>query len=272
MNNNNNKKMESLINNLVLDSKGKVNVKKTLITSGLCISATNIGKLNAILDKMNIQRNARKTKNNSVPAIYELVCSGSGKKYIGSSLRPDLRHLVHKFWLNNWFKFGSSNIFFGHDVFIQDIEKYGVGSFQFNIISSHPEITSLELKKLEAEYISGFDKEDLYNINLNGHYRTDIVFGMEGVNEEFKKMKDEINELCETRKQLYTDKTEFTKEYSKLRADESVIQTKSLYVAAIDQLSGLIKKKKVIMKEKLESLQKYYSMVIQKPDSLLFGE
>lgn len=97
------------------------------------------------------------------PAVYEIVCSGSGRRYIGSSLRPDLRRAVHLYYLKNYWKFDSSNVFFANLELAEDVKKYGVDSFYMDILISAPDADSAELVKLEREYLSKLTRKKSYN-------------------------------------------------------------------------------------------------------------
>lgn len=97
------------------------------------------------------------------PAVYEIVCSGSGRSYIGSSTRPDLRRAVHLYWLKNYWKFHSSNVFFGNLAVAEDVKTYGVDSFYMDIVISAPGASSAELLKLEKDYLAKKARRKTYN-------------------------------------------------------------------------------------------------------------
>ena len=100
------------------------------------------------------------------PSIYEIVCTSSKFRYIGCSMRPDLRRAVHLYWLKNYWKWGNSNVFFGNVKLARDVEKYGVQSFQMNILKSFPsDISIKDLKIAEAEFLRTNKIKKMYNRN-----------------------------------------------------------------------------------------------------------
>lgn len=100
------------------------------------------------------------------PAIYEIVSKSTKRRYIGCSVRPDLRRAVHLYWLKNYWKWGNSNVFFGNIQLARDIEKYGVEDFYLNIIKSFPKETTIkELKLAEAEFMREHQIKKSYNRN-----------------------------------------------------------------------------------------------------------
>ena len=99
-------------------------------------------------------------------AVYEIVCSGSGNRYIGSSTRPDLRRANHYYWVKQPWKYGISNVYFGNKKLWRDVQKYGYESFYCEIIHSRPGWTNEQLEVLEQEVIDKADKRKLYNTRL----------------------------------------------------------------------------------------------------------
>ena len=100
------------------------------------------------------------------PSIYEIVCKSTQRRYVGCSMRPDLRRAVHLYWLKNYWKWGNSNVFFGNIQLARDVEKYGVQDFYLNILKSFPEDISIsELKKEEAEFFREHKIKKMYNRN-----------------------------------------------------------------------------------------------------------
>lgn len=98
-----------------------------------------------------------------VPGIFEIRCIGSGRRYIGSSIKPHLRRATYYYFLRNPMKLETSNIFFGNKRFLADLEQYGVEAFEFHMLSSHPGATDTQLNDIKWKLISAIDKSMLYN-------------------------------------------------------------------------------------------------------------
>lgn len=98
------------------------------------------------------------------PAVYAIVCSATGRMYIGSSKRPDLRRAVHLYWLKNFYKWGISNVFFGSLKVAEDVIKHTHEAFYMTIIKSMPGATTLQLQEEEDKIIAKHDPEILYNL------------------------------------------------------------------------------------------------------------
>lgn len=110
------------------------------------------------------------------PAVYAITNSITGRKYIGSSARPDLRRAVHLYWLKNYFRYGVSNIFFGNIAISHDVRKYGVESFYMEILKSCTGMSKLELLKEESKFIKQY-KDDIYNsVSHDGNHRKSSRF------------------------------------------------------------------------------------------------
>lgn len=98
------------------------------------------------------------------PAIYAIVCEATGRKYIGSSMRPDLRRAVHLYWLKQPWRWGISNVFFGHKQLLKDVQKHGVESFYCEILESIPDARkNSDLWEAEQRHIEQYSAKDLYN-------------------------------------------------------------------------------------------------------------
>lgn len=102
--------------------------------------------------------NDRKT-----PGVYEIICKPTGKRYVGSSKRPDLRRAVHYFWLKNVNEDGLSNIFQNNREIAEDIKKYGPDAFYMEIVKQVPDASRKDLEAEEAEYMAKVE-DKLYNI------------------------------------------------------------------------------------------------------------
>lgn len=113
--------------------------------------------------------------------VYAIVCEGSGRMYIGSSMQPDRRRAVHHYWLKRYWEFGTSNIFFGSKSVAEDVEKYGVNNFQLEILKSMPDATDSELRLAEAEIIESHPREMLYNRLevTSSSYKKSIFYNLE---------------------------------------------------------------------------------------------
>lgn len=129
------------------------------------------------------------------PAVYSIVCTGSQRRYIGSSVRPDLRRAVHSYWLLNPTKWGNSNVFFGIPSFIKDINKYGYESFQMEIIKTFDpdNFSQEELLNAEKEEIEKADPSFLYNATINPCSE----FKYTGLGYRFYFIEDEMRQLIE---------------------------------------------------------------------------
>lgn len=102
------------------------------------------------------------------PAVYAIVCEGSGKMYIGSSKTPLLRRSVHLYWLKNPDEEGTSNIIKGNMEILADLEKYGWESFYFEILEVVDTGIRADLIAVEREMME-LNRNKLYNL-----YRADM--------------------------------------------------------------------------------------------------
>jgi hypothetical protein len=99
-----------------------------------------------------------------LPAVYSIVCKTSGRKYIGSSMTPDLRRAVHLYWLKNYWKWGCSNIFFGSKAVKEDVEEFGIGDFYMEILEQCPDaVTYMDMYQREWKWIEKCKPALLYN-------------------------------------------------------------------------------------------------------------
>lgn len=98
-----------------------------------------------------------------VPAVFEIRCVPTGRRYIGSSIKPHLRRATYYYFLRHPMKLETSNIFFGNKTFLADLAAHGEESFEFHILSSHPGATDAQLNEVKWSLISKLDKSTLYN-------------------------------------------------------------------------------------------------------------
>jgi len=103
-------------------------------------------------------------------AVYEIVCRPTGRRYIGSSTRPDLRSNTHLCNLKQYWKYSTSNIFFGNMSVKKDVERYGTDAFYVDIIESAPGASNAELLPLERQAIANTPKRKLYNLGAANGY------------------------------------------------------------------------------------------------------
>ena len=104
-------------------------------------------------------------KNVQHPSVYAIINSRTGRAYIGSSTRPDLRRAVHLYWLKNYWKWGCSNIFFGLKAIANDVIEFGVDSFYMDILKSCPGASNKELRDEERAIAKSVDSSLIYNRN-----------------------------------------------------------------------------------------------------------
>ena len=110
------------------------------------------------------------------PAIYAIICKGSGRMYIGVSKRPDLRRAVHYYWLKHIYTKGQSNIFHNKKQLIADLEKYGLDSFYMELVELLPHgLTRGEMIRAELDYMARIDRSKLYNEHVDGTYAKRVI-------------------------------------------------------------------------------------------------
>lgn len=230
--------------NPVLSKNGGVKIVDTLTAYHISKSAINGRKLKALLNpgtplvrsgegniaSMRISEKSLKKGWEKViqhPAIYSITCLGSGKSYIGSSMRPDLRRAVHLYWLKNYWKWGTSNIFFGNTAIARDVDKYGAESFQLDIIKSYPNATSEELKKHELAYLQKHGIAKFYNRRAGGKY-TDGGWGFAfiEIDPTIKQMREEFFVLLDKFNKMSAGTKAFRKEIAALRKSSYAIYKK----------------------------------------------
>jgi len=161
----------------LVKANGKVLVKESLAQSGIELTYENLVKIRKWLKarKIPIHRmvfscklKVDKEDHARFPAVYAIRCKGSGKLYIGQSVKPHLRKLVHYFWLKNVNTPSSSNVFFYSQHVRDDIDQYGVDNFEMIVLKSFPMgTTEVELIKAEADFIRKH-KNKLYNTSVVG--------------------------------------------------------------------------------------------------------
>lgn len=125
------------------------------------------------------------------PAIYAVVNTKNGRKYIGASVRPDLRRAVHLYWLNNVSVYATSNVFFRIPDVEKDVNKYGAGVFEFEILKSYPRGTKLaEMVQEEQQIIA--NTPNVYNLpDLKSEISS--IYHFINRDEVAKKMDEEYN-------------------------------------------------------------------------------
>ena len=106
----------------------------------------------------------------AMPGVYEIVCEPTGRRYVGSSSRPDLRRAVHSYWLRNPGRTGTSNIFAKNEDILRDIEKYGYEAFYFDIVELIPGATRHELMMAELKYMQSLNG-NYYNLKGPNYYK-----------------------------------------------------------------------------------------------------
>ena len=173
-----------------MNEHGVVSVPKTLIKNGyrphngLCnqlrplIQAENyttgfykaMFKDGQVIDGMRVgpKTVAMTVDDKKKPAVYAVICEGSGKMYIGSSKSPMLRRSVHLHWLKNPDEDGTSNIIKGNLEILADLRKYGWESFYFEILEVVESGLRADLQAVEREMME-LNREHLYNL-----YRADM--------------------------------------------------------------------------------------------------
>lgn len=125
------------------------------------------------------------------PGVYAVVCKYTGNAYIGSSLTPWLRRAVHLYWLKNYWRFGSSNIFFGNLKLAKDIKDHGVDSFYFEIVEHMPNASADEIRAAEKNFLRTHGLEKCYNrCDTSLDHRTTHTFFE--IAPDFKALYDEM--------------------------------------------------------------------------------
>lgn len=157
---------------------------KATFKDGQTINGMRLG------DKTVAMSNADKDK----PAVYAVVCEGSGKMYIGSSRKPLLRRSVHLYWLKNPDEEGTSNIIKGNLEIQADLKKYGWESFYFEILEVVESGLRADLQAIEREMME-LHRDKLYNL-----YRADMKmrrYHMRKDNPRFFKYDERLREIRE---------------------------------------------------------------------------
>jgi hypothetical protein len=160
-----------------LDHMGHVNLARTFKKYGILKNQAFAHYFYDILDKKYITN--KDTKGQAIasmpfgpkaielgwkalkePCLYAIVCKYTGRAYIGTSESPWLRRAVHYYWLKNYFRYGSSNIFFGNLKLAADVKEYGADSFYLEVIEHMPNANAADLLKAETDFmvLHGLDK------------------------------------------------------------------------------------------------------------------
>ncbi len=127
------------------------------------------------------------------PAVYAIVCNETGRMYIGSSKRPDLRRAVHLYWLKNFYKWGISNVFFGSLKVAEDVITYGHEAFYMKIIKSMPDASTFELQHEEDKIIAQHDPAILYNM-MNERKKLPVWLRFAEYDETLSKLKGQLED------------------------------------------------------------------------------
>lgn len=98
------------------------------------------------------------------PWVYEVVCRGSGRRYIGTSKKPYMRRAVHLFYLRNLDLETTSNVFFGNDKVAEDVALYGVDSFYMDVLEPETKNTRGSMSPTEQKWLDYYGWEQLYNL------------------------------------------------------------------------------------------------------------
>lgn len=151
------------------------------------------------------------------PAVFEIVCEGSGRRYIGASLTPNMRKASYFFNLRNIKFFDRGNIFFGVKAIMDDLEKYGFDSFYFEIIKTIPGATQQDLDKALEKIIKKYPTEQLYNKRLSkiGYARS-----------SFTEIDDEMKQLEDKRAVAYAEMVKQEEIYKKVLAETRAEKTR----------------------------------------------
>jgi hypothetical protein len=206
----------------VLDNMGKINLSATCTKFNLSknhdLKQLLLGMVDPALIKQHIKYNgqvARARTGTSItlaglpfgektialgwdviqqPAVYAIVCKTTGRAFISSSIHPDKQRNVHFYWMQNWFKYGNSNTFFGNKKFIEDFKAYGIKDFCMEIVESHPGLTSAQVHKKSIEFLELHGLENCYNRWLQTAY-AGLMCQFYDIDEEVKAATDAYHEL-----------------------------------------------------------------------------
>ena len=165
------------INSYVKNRTGAVNISKTMKKHGFSpTNSTVVGILRDAVIQNGLKLHASNAKIHGMPyiggtfddlcrpAVYAIACTKTDRKYIGSSVRPDLRRATHLYWLKNIDEPGTSNIFINCKQLKKDVQKYGVDSFYIELLEVLPVTTTNdELREIEDRYLSNTPSDKLYN-------------------------------------------------------------------------------------------------------------
>lgn len=132
----------------------------------------------------------------NLPAVYAVVCEGSGKMYIGTTKNPMLRRSVHFFWLKNPEQEGTSNIFGRNVEIMEDLKKYGWESFYFEILATVDSGIRADMVAAEREMM------ELYHHNLYNLYRAHMKMRRYRTVRPNPRWKKADEKLFETREQI----------------------------------------------------------------------
>jgi hypothetical protein len=246
-------KREELINRLqaaaarpILDNMGKCNLDATCRSYKLSRNHALKQRLITLLDpsvvKQRVIVKAQETTNSGMtlalsglpfgdktialgweviqhPAVYAIVCRTTGRAFISSSIHPDKQRNVHFYWMKNWFKYGTSNTFFGNKKFIDDVKDNGLHDFRMEILESYPGMNSKQVHQKAVEFLERHGLECTYNRWIHTAYG--------GLMCQFYDIDDEVR----------TKTDEFHKD--KIEYESLVIEHRKLFKATIETRNKL---------------------------------
>lgn len=140
------------------------------------------------------------------PWVYEVVCSGSGRRYIGCSTKPYMRRAVHLYYLRNLDLQTTSNVFFGNEKVAEDVELYGPESFYMEVLEPIDRKTRGKTHPVEQKWIDYYGYENLYNMPKKESGQVLAAQVRDSFNAQLKQARKEYAEILE---QLRRVKAEF---------------------------------------------------------------
>lgn len=201
------------IENPITNTFGRLVVTATLDKYGLSHSIKNITALkngfseknkSTILHETAGLQFSEKNKNEFTKddfkrkVIYKLVCKDSARFYVGYCDNPYVSRATLYFYLKNYWKYSSSNLFFGVLKLKEDVMKHGLDSFYFDIIQFVDNNDKKEIIDLTESIIKSTDPEKLYNRSSDERL---CVSAFANIDKKSSKLVDEYleveNELSE---------------------------------------------------------------------------
>jgi hypothetical protein len=152
------------------------------------------------------------------PAVFELVCEGSGRRLVGATDAPNLRKAVYFFHLKNITKYSNANPFFGCAAALEDLDEHGFDNFYFEIVKQLPlDMTPDDLEVERNKQMAKYSVDSLYNRVAKPTSR-----GTSYKQSRFTALEPEMAALETKREQLIAVLTKIEAEYKKARADAKV--------------------------------------------------